>query len=234
LIRTLRRIQGPFREFGFAAGCLYAMHRVLQGISARWQLHVYEITVQPIAERPVGSRKRGSKLEMREIRAGDPEIALMPVRPEVMLARIRQNAACLGAFRNGELIGYMWFCRREYEEDEVRCIYVLEDERESVFDFDFYLYPKHRMGVAFVALWNAANEFLSGQGIRYTFSRLTRFNVASRRAHQHLGCRVIGRVLFLQLGRLEAMLATLAPYASVSMSASRRVRLKLRPDVPRT
>jgi len=226
-----RNIQGPFREFGFAAGCLYATHRVLQGISARWHLHVYELMVQPITDRALLPRKFGAQLDIREVRAGDAEIALMPVRPDVMASRLRQNATCLGAFRRGELIGYMWFCRREYEEDEVRCVYVLEAERESVFDFDFYLFPEHRMGLAFVALWNGANEFLHRRGVRYTFSRLDRFNVASRRAHRHLGWKVVGRAIFLQLGRVEVMLATLAPYASVSVSRARRVRLRLRPDV---
>ena len=71
---------------------------------------------------------------------------------------------------------------------------------DSVFDFDFYIYPEHRMGLAFVALWNGANAFLSSRGIRFpTFSRLTRFNTA-RIAHRHFGWKHVGRALFLQLG----------------------------------
>ena len=99
----------------------------------------------------------------------------------------------------------------------------------SVFDFDFYLFPEHRMGLAFAALWNGANAFLSRNGIRYTFSRLTRFNVASRRAHQHLGWKLVGRALFLQLGRFEMMLATLAQFVTFSVAAAQRVRLTLGP-----
>jgi hypothetical protein len=100
-----------------------------------------------------------------------------------------------------------------------------------VFDFDFYLFPEHRMGLGFVGLWNGANAFLNRRGVHHTFSRLTRFNVASRRAHQHLGWKVVGRALFLQAWRIEIMLATLFPYVHISATKSGRVRLALRPDV---
>jgi hypothetical protein len=147
----------------------------------------------------------------------------------VRRARRDQNATCLGAFKKGVLIGYMWFCRGSYDEDEVRCTYVLNAVDESVFDFDFFLFPEHRMGPAFAALWKGAGQFLHNRGIRYTFSRLTRFNVASRRAHQHLGGKIVGRALFLHFGRIEIMIATLSPFLWASITG--RVRMILRPDV---
>lgn len=226
----LQRLTSPFREFGLGAGFLYALGRLLGRVSSDARLHVYEMMVQPITEKPLLPGQLGKQLEVREIKPGDPEIARMPVRPDVMAARLRQNTTCLGAFRRGEFIGYMWFCRDSYEEDEVRCTYVLGSPRESVFDFDFYIFPEHRMGLAFVGLWNAANAFLYRAGVRYTFSRLTRFNVASRRAHQHLGWKVVGRVVFVQLGRFECMLGTIFPYVHMSPSTSGRARLTLRPD----
>jgi hypothetical protein len=224
-----RKIRDTFAEFGIPAGCLYALDRLLQRISASWHLHVYELMVQPVTTKALLPKKFGGQLEIREIKPADAEIALMPVRPDVMRERLRQDTTCIGAFKNQQLVGYMWFCRRQYDEDEVRCTYVLEQPDVSVFDFDFYLFPEHRMGLAFAALWNGANAFLSRNGIRYTFSRLTRFNVASRRAHQHLGWKLVGRALFLQLGRFEMMLATLAPFVTFSVAAAQRVRLTLGP-----
>jgi hypothetical protein len=227
----LRKIIGPFREFGLACGLLYAIDRVLSSLSPRLRLHVYEFMVQPITDKPLLPGGLVKQLEVREIKGGDPEIGLMPVRPEVLRARLAQNAVCLGAFRKDAWIGYMWFCSGTYDEDEVKCTYVLGRARESVFDFDFYIFPEHRMGLGFAGLWHRANEFLSRRGIRYTFSRLTRFNVASRRAHQHLGWKIVGQALFLQAWRLEIMLATLSPFVHVSMTEGGRVRLILRPDV---
>lgn len=226
-------MRGPFREFGLAAGLLYCVDRVLSRLTPQMRLYVYELVVQPVPAESVLPRRLGKQLEIREIKPGDPEISLMPVRPEMMRLRLAQNAVCLGAYRKGEFIGYMWFCPIRYEEDEVRCTYVLASTQDSVFDFDFYLFPQYRMGSGFIGLWNGANEILSRRGVRYTFSRLARFNTASRRAHRHLGCEVVGRTLFLQAWRLEVMLASLFPYVHVSMKNSRRVHLTLRPNALR-
>lgn len=226
-----RKIFGPFREFGPVAGLLYGIDRVLSNLSPRLHLHVYDLMVQPIVDKPLLPGRFNKQLEIREIKAGDPEIAVMPVRPEVMQARLAQNAICLGAFSKGTFIGYMWFCNKTYDEDEVRCTYLLGPVQESVFDFDFYLFPEYRMGLGFAGLWNGANQLLRSRGIRYTFSRLTRFNVASRRAHQHLGWKVVGRAVFLQAWELEVMLATISPYFHVSIAKDSRVRLTLLPDV---
>jgi hypothetical protein len=226
-----RKFIGPFREFGLMAGLLYALDRLLSRLSPRLHLQVYELMVQPIMDKPLLPGRFNSQMEIREIKAGDPEIKLMPVRPEVMQARLAQAATCLGAFSKGKFVGYMWFCNKAYEEDEVRCTYLLDPVDESVFDFDFYLFPEHRMGLGFAGLWNGANAFLRNRGIRYTFSRLTRFNVASRRAHQHLGWKVVGRVVFFVAWKLEIMFATLFPYFHVSMAKGSRVQLTLLPDV---
>jgi hypothetical protein len=228
---VLRRFTGLFKEFGFSAGLLYAIDRVMQQISPSLRLFVYELMVQPISERALLPPRLRTQLEVREIKPGDPEIALLPIRPEIHESRVGQNAVCLGAFHRSKLIGAMWFCPRAYEEDEVRCTYVVMPAAEAVFDFDFYIFPEHRMGLAFAGIWDGANEFLRARGIRFSFSRLTRFNLASRRAHAHLGWALVGRAVFLRAWGLEIMLATLFPYVHVSARKSGRVRLVLHPDV---
>lgn len=227
----LNRIASPFREFGPVAGLLYLIDRLLSSVSPHLRLYVYELMMQPVSDAPLLPARFASQLEVREVKPTDPELALMPARPDAMQARLAQNSTCLGAFKKGTMIGYMWFSHPTYEEDEVRCTYALQPSEQSVFDYDFYLFPEHRMGFGFVALWNGANAFLRGRGIRYTFSRMTRFNTASRRAHRHLGGKRVGQALFLQAWRLEAMVATIAPYVHVSVTERARVRLTLRADV---
>ena len=89
------------------------------------------------------------------------------------------------------------------------------------------------MGLGFVATWHGANAFLNQRGIRYTFSRLTRFNLPSRRAHSHLGWRRVGSTIFLQMGVIEVMAGTVFPFLHVSLRATDRVRLALSPDALR-
>ncbi|MGQ0834946.1 MAG: GNAT family N-acetyltransferase [Gammaproteobacteria bacterium] len=187
--------------------------------------------VQPIVDKPLLPARMARNFESRQITRGDPELELMPAQPDIRQSRFDQNAICLGAFFKGQLIGYIWFCFREYAEDEVRCTFLLRPENEAVFDFDLFVLPEHRMGFGFAGIWNAANEFLRKRGARFTFSRVTRFNLATRRAHRRLGAKVAARAIFLKLWGVELMFATIAPYVHLSIAKSQRVHLQLRPDV---
>ena len=211
------------------AGALYATDRMLQKISPKLRLHVYEFIAQPIPDKPALPSVAMSAFEFREIRQGDPEIDLMPARPEIKALRFDQGAVCVGAWRKSALIGYIWLAFRNYEEDEVRCTYHLGDPAVSAFDFDLYIFPEHRMGRGFMAIWHGANEYLRNREVRFTFSRLTRFNLVSRRAHVHLGGTRLGRAVFLQAWRAELMLTTLSPHVHFSLSSQRRPKLTLRP-----
>jgi hypothetical protein len=121
------------------------------------------------------------------------------------------------------------FCHEAYEEDEVRCTYLVTPQAQAVFDFDLYIFPEHRMGLGFAAIWHGASQYLRERGVRFTYSRLTQFNLASRRAHDHLGWKGVGRALFLQAGLVELMAATIRPYLHFSWSKDARVRLRLVP-----
>ena len=227
----LRRVLAPFREFGLAAGAVYLADRALRALSPRCGLYCYELMAQPVPAGPLLPARRTAALQFVEIGRGDADVARMPARPEIKAQRYEQGARCLGVRRGGELIGYLWLAFGRHEEDEVRCTYELAEPARSAFDFDLYLFPEHRQGTAFAAVWQGANDFLRRQGIDTSFSRMTRFNLASRRAHARLGARCIGRALFLQLGVLEAMAATLPPYLALSVASSQRVRLRLQRPV---
>lgn len=224
----LRRILSPFREFGTIAGLLYLADRALSSLSPRLRVYAYELMVQPIPDQPLLAPRRASSIEVREISPDDPALAAMPVPAAVIAARRRQQATCLGAFKKGELIGYMWFSPRQYEEDEVRCTYLLDPPAQSVFDYDFYIFPEHRMGRGFASLWDGANAHLRARAVGQTFSRVSRFNLASRRAHAHLGGTRLGSAVFLMLGPVQLTVASVSPYLHVGADAGSRARLTLR------
>jgi hypothetical protein len=224
----LARLTSPFKEFGCFAGLIYAIDRLLQRLSSSLRLYFYELLVQPIPEEPLLPGRLSRGLEMRELASSAPEIALMPARPDIKDSRFRQNAICIGALQKNQFIGHIWFCFHTYEEDEVRCTFVLPEGNEAVFDFDLFLFPEYRMGLGFVGIWNGANDFLRSRGIKCSFSRLTRFNLASRRAHAQLGAQRMGRVFVLRAWRMEFMVATIPPFVHLSLGKQDRVRLKLR------
>jgi hypothetical protein len=222
-----QRISSPFQEFGALDGALYAVDRVLRRLSPAMGLYVYELTIQPIEGKPLLRDSLARNLSFVEIGRGHPDVERMPARPEIKELRFEQGARCLGVYRRGELIGYIWFGFGMYREDEVRCDYELARPEESVFDFDLYVMPEHRMGLGFIAVWHCANLYLRERGVRHTFSRVTRFNIASRRSH---ALRGLARAIFLKVGKLEAMVATHAPYFAMTWSDRRRVRIRLAPD----
>jgi hypothetical protein len=180
--RLWRRAIGPFKEFGLAAGALYVLDRLLRALSPHLGLYVYELIEQPIDGRPLLPGGLAKNLEFIEIGRGHPAIESMPARTDIKASRFAQGARCLGAYRKGVLLGYIWWCARQYEEDEVRCTFRLEPAASSVFDFDLYVLPEHRMGIAFMAIWHGANQLFHSIGVRHSFSRVTIFNLPSRRA----------------------------------------------------
>jgi hypothetical protein len=227
--RLWRRAIGPFKEFGLVAGALYVLDRLLRTVSPRLGLYVYELMEQPIDGRALLPGGLTKNLEFIEIGPDHPAVASMPARTDIKASRFAQGARCLGAYRKGVLLGYIWWCPRRYEEDEVRCTFQLEPAASSVFDFDLYVLPEHRMGIAFMAIWHGANQLFHSIGVRHSFSRVTVFNLPSRRAHARLGGRRVGRVLFLHLWGIEWMVGTVSPYLGLSWSTARRLVLKLAP-----
>ncbi len=229
----LQRLAGPFRRFGFFPGLVLAIHRVLSRRSPRLGLLYHDWMVQPIPEKPLLSARRSQAYETREIPKGDPLIDRMPIRPEIRVSRFAQDAICLGTFRNDELVGYIWLSFGTYEEDEARCTFILEPESESVFDFDLYIPEKHRMGMAFAAVWDGASRYLRERGVRYSYSRLDHFNRKSAAAHDHFGWKQVGRAIILRLWSVELIVANVHPHVSLLLTTSQRAHIKLVPDALR-
>jgi hypothetical protein len=222
----LHKLANVYREYGLVLGLLYGLDRTLERLSSRMRLYVYQIMLQPIPDKPLLPERFAKRLVLREIKPGDPELGRIRTHHQVNL-RFAQRAVCLGVFRNEAFLGYLWFCHEAYEEDEVRCTYFVLPREQAVFDFDLYIFPEYRMGLAFASIWHSANEYFRARGVRATYSRLAQLNVQSRRAHDKLGWRPIGRAVFLRIGPVEIMAATLWPYLHVSCSRSSRAQLRL-------
>ena len=221
-------LQKIFEEFGLAAGSIYCADRLCRRLSPRLRLYYYELMMQPTNKKPLLSNAMSRAYVAKEILPGQSEIELMPVRAEVISLRFKQHARCLGLYKKEQLVGYVWLRMGHYIEDEVRCDFELLPKEQSSFDFDLYIFPKYRMGPAFAALWDAISLFLREQGIEQSFSRMTRFNTASRRAHLRMGSVRIGRAIFLHAFGLQLMMATVPKYLHGSLNRAGRANLVLR------
>ncbi len=224
----LDKIAVVLRELGLVAGIVYGLDRLATALGLSVKLRFYDLVAQAVADDFVLPPRRRAAFDIREIGRDDPALALIPATPDVLAFRFQQPTVCLGAWSKDRLVGYLWLCLGPYEEDEVRCQFVLAPEAETAWDFDVYVFPEYRVGFAFAALWEGAHAYLRDRGIRFTLSRIARTNVDSQRAHRHFGLERLGRALFITGDRAQLMLATVRPYVHVAIRPERRPVLRLR------
>ncbi|NUZ05186.1 GNAT family N-acetyltransferase [Piscinibacter koreensis] len=220
----LSKLRALFGELGVGAGSVYLLDRVLRKISHRCGVYLYELVVQPIGDKPLLPPRLSKNIRFHEIAEHDADMQRLLARPEIKVSRFAQGAVCLGVYRLDVLIGHVWFCFGRYEEDEVRCDFRLPAPGDA-WDFDLYVFPEHRMGIGFMAVWDAAFAYLRERGVARSFSRVNRFNLASRRAHARLGSRPVGSALFVKLGHTELTLSSAAPF--VGLTRRRRLALQV-------
>jgi hypothetical protein len=211
--RRVQRFRHTILELGWLNGFLYALGRGLAAISrGRVRLYRYYFVAQPIPDKRWLSPKRGAALQVRRVTESDSLSKEFP-RPEWAIPyRFKQGAICLAELKAGECIGFLWFTMGPYQEDEVRCRYVPFPEGKSAWDFDVYLHPEHRNGIAFLKLWDEANTFLAARGICWSLSRISAFNKNSIFSHARMGAKRIGIATFLSIGSFQICAATAKPY----------------------
>ena len=213
--RFASKFGGLVREFGFANAVLYLAGRAIRGVFPRVFLYRYYIVAQPVAEDDLLPPRRGKAISVRELGPGDPAFSGLPLDPHVLEFRFRQNVVCLGAFQNDAVIGCLWLCFGEYEEDEVRCVFALGPSTGSdaapAWDFDVYLKPEVRLGFAFGRLWDEANRLMRARGIGWSISRISAFNPGSLAAHTRLGAVRVGSLTALKGPRRQLLLSSMPP-----------------------
>jgi hypothetical protein len=230
-LQLARRLRAALRELGWLDGSLYALDRTLAAMSGeRLRLHKYYFVAQPIREKPWLPPGRGEKLEARWVTASDRIIERIPRPDWAAPHRFGQGAMCLALLKDGTCIGFGWFTLGAYQEDEVRCRYVPLPAGKSVWDFDVYLEPEHRTGIAFLKLWDEANGFFAERDVRWSLSRISAFNKGSLRAHARMGAAPIGSALFLTLGPLQVCAMTCPPFFHFSRSRDSFPTLALDPE----
>lgn len=216
-------------ELGVFDGLLYGLSQTLSRLGADIEIHRHELMAQPVSSAPLLRPNRGRTLSVREISPGDPAIGTMPLTKEVVEFRFAQNCVCLGAFKGDALVAYLWLCFGAYEEDVVRCRFVPSPASNTVWDFDVYVFPRYRVGLAFARLWDETQSYLRAHGISWTYSRISPFNQQSLNAHRRLAAQCVGRALFLRRGGAQIMVATIHPYLHVSGRSGCGPELRISP-----
>jgi hypothetical protein len=223
-------LKDTFARLGRIDGTLYLASRVLERLSGgRCRIVRYVLVAQPLGAAPAAALRPDAATQIRHVPVDDPAVAAFPRPAPVLQRRYRAGATCTAAWVKGVFAGFIWIQHAAYEEDEVRCTYVLTEPDTCVWDFDVYVEPRFRVGRTMGRLWAFVDAELAARGLRWSLSRISAFNAASLAAHARLGTVELGRASFLQLGSWQLAVLPHRPFVHVSAAGRAGPRLLLRP-----
>jgi hypothetical protein len=228
--RFLSTIRRSVASHGLVNGLLYLVDRALaRATRGRCHLTKYYFVAQPVPEQPLTAASRATQTRVFRVSGIEDIISTFPRPPEVIARRFADGAVCFVAERDGSLVGFIWIKRERYDEDTVRCEYVLDATQGIAWDFDAWVAPEFRMTRAFVQLWEAANRYLRQCGCRWSGSRISAFNSLSLASHRRLGAIRLSTGLFLSVGSAQLALFSAPPYVHLGFGAGSRPKLLIRP-----
>ena len=232
IARPWRQLRQAVLKLGVFNGFLYALSRLLaRATGGAVRLQRYLIVAQPIGNGSQPALRIDTSTEVAPTLPDNPLVATFPRPPKIIRARYAGGASCFSATVRSAFAGFIWIQHGAYEEDEVRCRYVLADPECCVWDFDVYVEPRYRFGRTLARLWQAVDSRLAEQGVRWSFSRITVFNPESIAAHSRLGIVNCGSASFLCVGPVQLSVLTTSPFVHLSFSSRQRPLLRLFPPL---
>lgn len=225
----LQRIAARISQLGWVDGLFFFVARGLSILTRRRVRIVrYHLVAQPVPQN--GPTMRASpSLQVSFVNAEDPLVQQFPRQPDIIGQRFRAGSRCLAARAGDRFAGFIWLARGGYDEDTVRCRYEFSNPEVSAWDFDVFVEPDFRFGRTFSRLWDTANQQLSSEGVKWSFSRIESSNPDSLLAHRRLGIEKLFSMTFACAGPAQITFTRVSPYIHVSLSPQSRPTIQLPP-----
>jgi hypothetical protein len=202
----LAKFKQTYRELGAADTVLYMLDKGLIKLSFnRLLIHKYYITRQPVSASASVPTTKALDIEIKQLASDDPVLATMDRPAATLQQRYLHGGHCFAAFKKGQFAGNLWLNFDQYQEDEVRCRYILQPNGHAAWDYDVFVMPKFRFSYVFAKLWDSANQLMTSRNIHYVYSRINYYNIGSLQSHKRLGSTVFGTVYFINIGSVQLM-----------------------------
>ena len=221
LIVLFKKVKHDFfrvlKDLGWANTSLFIFNRLLRLVSQnKLRIYKYYLVAQPVRNKPYLPPHRGKEIKIQLIDRTDAVIPSFPRPLHVIENRFNCGAKCLVAFKDGKFIGFLWLLLGPYQEDEVRARFIPLPENKTAWDFDVFIVPEYRFGLAFMRLWDEANDLLLKNNIYWSCSRIAATNSMSLRSHLRQNAECLGSAYFLCSTGWQLTLASLFPYFHLS------------------
>ena len=202
----LAKLKKTYRELGTADTLLYMLDKALVKLTFNSLLiHKYYITRQPVTSSLSVPATKALDIEIKQLASDDPVLKEMDRPSTTLQQRYALGGQCFAAFKKDQFAGNLWLNFDQYQEDEVRCRYILQPTGHAAWDYDVFVMPKYRFSYVFAKLWDHANQVMHSRGIRYVYSRINYYNISSLQSHKRLGSLVYGTVYFINIGSMQLM-----------------------------
>ena len=229
----LRKIRSLFGEIGIVPALVYGSDRLLRRLTGgRAQIHLCYFMTQPVPEKALLPPGIAKAVTVAPIRAADLRDTELPLSPELLRSRLERGVVCLGAYKDGRLIGFHCINFGTHDDELYRARFEPRPAGKAVWDFDIFILPSHRGGLSFAFLWDGVFDFLRSRDVRWLTSYIAATNVTSLRSHLRMGSVKLGSVVFLRIGALQTVFSDRKPYVHVSLADSGRALFRI--DAPET
>lgn len=203
---------------GWINAALYLMNRATSTFTDKFHFNKYYFVMQLLSDQPTLPKGKGLQISVVELSA-DTYPHPCPRPQAVIDERYGQGATCLAAYKGEEFAGCLWYCKNQFKEDEVRCLYQFTPS-QAVWDFDVYVEPKYRLSPVFLKLWDTASAKLTQEGYDRSLSRISAFNPMSLSSHKRMGAKILGWAVFIRILAAQITLASVSPYLHISFSGT--------------
>ena len=224
----MRKISNLFKQLGYVDGFLYSLNALLQYLSIKNVRAIkYYIYSQPVPNEALLPKSRGKDIHVAPVYPDDEITHMFPRPRDVIMNRFDQGALCFVAYKNNTFAGFLWLIKNKYIEDEVKCNYFPLPAKNTAWDFDVYISSEYRISFVFSKLWDFANGYMRSKGITSTMSRISAFNLSSKKSHARLGAQCIGQLTFFCIGPLQILFSSKAPFVFLTIGKKFIPNLKI-------
>ena len=225
-MKALDNIRSSIKELGALNYALYCLDISLNRLSrGRIRIIKYYFYSQPVNPDPIVKNTDKRSIKIFRIDRSDEIVQQFPRPAPVIHSRYDQKSICYAAIKEGRFVGYIWFTEGPYLEDEVKCRFSPIPEGQAAWDYDIYIEPKYRLGLAFQMLWDAANMHLYKNGFRWSNSRISAYNSTSMQVHKKLGAIRVGSASFVVIGTLQLVISSIFPRLQISITSLPQLKI---------